>query len=571
MTEHKAGTKPGGGKNPARLILALPKRGWQWLTKMKTALVLLFLLALAAIPGALLPQRSLNQDKVADYIAANGKTAEVFDKLGLFDVFSSSWFMAIYVLLFISLVGCILPRSWDHYQALRSTPPRAPKVLKRMPNHISGTVDTDPEAMKELLRREFKGWHISETAAEDDRAGRWSISAERGYLREFANLVFHLALVGILVAVGVGRLSYYEGQAIVIADTENSEFCNSAVGNFDSFRHGQLFDGTGLHPYCINVKNFKAEYLPNGQAVDFESDIDYAVGDAAYEPHEKWEKTTLKVNHPLRLEGDRIYLQGHGYAPTFTIKWPNGETVTETTQFRPDDQINFLSSGAMRWDPPADMFDTELERRNNQIAIQGLFAPTAEFTGEKGALLTSRYPAMTDPAVAIDVYRGQTGLDAGSAQSVFSLLPEQMHNGLLEKLDRVNLRVGEKVTLDDGTEITFDGAKEFINIQIGHDPSLYWVFIFSMLMLGSLVVSLAIKRRRLWVRLAPREDGQPGTVLEIAGLARTDAAGWGAEFNRTAERILGLEEEDLDEEHHASSGSWEEDFGDGLDEQLRDR
>ena len=119
MTERKAGTKPGGGNNVARLILGLPKRAWQWLTKMKTALVLLFLLAFAAIPGALLPQRSLNQDKVADYIAANGTTAEVFDKLGLFDVFSSSWFMAIYVLLFISLVGCILPRSWDHYQALR--------------------------------------------------------------------------------------------------------------------------------------------------------------------------------------------------------------------------------------------------------------------------------------------------------------------------------------------------------------------------------------------------------------------------------------------------------------------
>ena len=178
---------------------------------------------------------------------------------------------------------------------------------------------------------------------------------------------------------------------------------------------------------------------------------------------------------------------------------------------------------------------------------------------------------MTDPAVAIDVYRGQTGLDAGTAQSIFSLHPEQMHNGLLEKLDRVNLRVGEKVTLDDGTEITFDGAKEFINIQVAHDPSLYWVFIFSMLMLGSLVLSLAIKRRRLWVRLAPREDGQPGTVVEIAGLARTDSAGWGTEFNRTAERILGLEEEDLDDEHNVSSGSWEEDFGDGLDEQLRDR
>lgn len=91
-----------------RRILAWPKKGWQWLTKMKTALVLLFLLALAAVPGALLPQRSLNRGNVVEYIQANGTTAKIFDKLGLFDVFSSGWFAAIYMLLMISLVGCIL-------------------------------------------------------------------------------------------------------------------------------------------------------------------------------------------------------------------------------------------------------------------------------------------------------------------------------------------------------------------------------------------------------------------------------------------------------------------------------
>jgi len=551
-------------------VLSLPKMAWQWLTKMKTALVLLFLLAIAAVPGALLPQRSLNRDKVTDYIAANGKTAEVFDKLGLFDVFSSAWFAAIYVLLFVSLIGCILPRSWDHYKALKSKPPRAPKILDRMPNHVTGDVDLPVAEVQERLRREFKGWHVAETSAEDDRAGKWSISAEKGYLREAANLVFHLALVGILATVSLGRLSYYEGQAIVVADTESSELCNTAVANYDSFRHGAFFDGTTLTPYCVNVKNFRADYLPNGQAVGFESDIDYASGEDALKDHSEWEKTTLEVNHPLRIDGDRVHLQGHGYAPTFTITWPNGETFTETTQFRPDDQINFLSSGAMRWDPPADMFKTELERRNNQIAIQGLFAPTAEFTGEKGALLTSRYPAMTDPAVAIDVYRGQTGLDSGGAQSIFSLDPDQMHNGLLQKLDRVNLKKGEKVTLDDGTEITFDGAKEFVNLQIAHDPTQLWVLFFGMLMLGSLVLSLAIKRRRLWVRVSPGTvDGQ--SHLEIAGLARTDSAGWGAEFNRRAERLLGLEEEDLDEELGDSTGSWEERFDDGLDDQLQHR
>ena len=43
------------------------RNAWRGLTSMRTALVLLFLLALAALPGALLPQRSLNQHLVDQY------------------------------------------------------------------------------------------------------------------------------------------------------------------------------------------------------------------------------------------------------------------------------------------------------------------------------------------------------------------------------------------------------------------------------------------------------------------------------------------------------------------------
>lgn len=547
-------------------ILRLPKAGWQWLTKMRTALVLMVLLALAAVPGALLPQRSLNKDKVAEYISANGKTAEIFDKLQLFDVFSSTWFAAIYVLLFVSLIGCILPRSWDHYKALRTAPPRAPKVLSRLPNHVVGEVAQPEDKVKDSLRTEFKSWTFHETEAKDDRAGAWSLSAEKGYLREFANLVFHLALVGILVTVAAGRLLYYEGQVIVVAGSQNSQFCNSAVSNFDSFRHGPMFDGTGLTPFCVNIKDFNAEYLDNGQAVHFESNIDYADAETAMLPTDQWEHDELRVNHPLRILGDRVYLQGHGYAPTFTITWPNGEKVTETTQFRPDDLTYFLSSGAMRWDPPADMYPDLLDRRQNQISIQGLFAPTAEFTGDNGALLSSSFPAMNDPAVAIDVYRGDTGLDAGRSQSIFSLDSAQLHNGSMQKLDRVNLREGEDVELDDGTKIRFDGAQEFVNLQVSRDPTVLWVLGFALLMLVSLVGSLRIKRRRFWVRLTPTDEGN--TRVEIAGLSRTDSAGWGTEFNRKAEKILGLDDEELDEEFDADAMDWDDSYDDGLDEAI---
>ena len=526
------------------------RRAWNWLTSMRTALILLFLVAVAAIPGALLPQRSLNEEKVNDYIANNGRLAEIYDKLQLFDVFSSSWFTAIYVLLTISLVGCIIPRSWEHYKAMRAKPVRAPKRLTRMPHHHTGHLDATPDEVLDQVRGRLKGWRVSVFSAEEDRAGVRSLSAERGYAREFFNLVFHLGLVAILVTIAAGRMVYYEGQVIVVTESgstgavaldQSTEFCNTSDSNFDSFRSGPLYRGK-LSPFCFIAHDFTADYLPNGQAEMFTSNISYAEGEDITTDPATWRDYELKVNHPLRLGGDRVYLQGHGFAPTFTVKWPNGETRTQTIQFRPDDPTNFLSSGAMRFDPPAGMYPDLYERRQNQLAIEGLFAPTAEWTGENGALLSSAFPELRDPAVAIDVYRGDNGLDTGVGQSIFSLDASLVHSGQLQRIERVNLNQGESVTLDDGTELTFDGASEYANYQIARDPFQGWVLVSAVIMLGSLVASLAIKRRRVWVRVRPAAGG--GTDLEIAGLARTDRAGWGEEFEELYRDIFDLPDPD---------------------------
>ncbi|NLE79469.1 MAG: cytochrome c biogenesis protein ResB, partial [Rhodococcus sp.] len=258
-----------------------------------------------------------------------------------------------------------------------------------------------------------------------------------------------------------------------------------------------------------------------------------------------------KVNHPLRVGSDRVYLQGHGFAPTFTVTWPTGETRTETLQFAPDDATTFLSSGAMRFDPPGGMFPDADERRKNQIAIEGLFAPTAAM---HGTLLSSAFPAMLDPAVAIDIYKGDAGLDTGSPQSLFSLNAELINQGRLVKQDRVNLRPGESTTLADGTEIRFDGAVDFVNLQVSHDPAQQWVLVSALTMMAGLLVSLLVKRRRVWVRVYPAgtvSDGERRTVVELGGLARTDQAGWGDEFDRLVARLLGHDAAGRAEEKNA--------------------
>ncbi len=521
-------------------LLAWARNTWRALTSMGTALVLLFLLALGAIPGALLPQRSLNAGKVDDYLKAHPLIGPWLNAAQAFDVFSSFWFTAIYVLLFVSLVGCLTPRMVEHARSLRATPVAAPRNLARLPKHAATRLAASPgdlNALANTIDGRLRGWRTTIRHEGDTTPETVEVSAEKGYLREFGNLVFHFSLLGLLVAVAAGKLFGYEGNVIVIADG-GPGFCSASPAAFDSFRAGNTVDGTSLHPICIRVDDFAAHYLPSGQATSYAAEIDYQSGrDLATND---WHPYRLEVNHPLRVGGDRVYLQGHGYAPTFTVTFPDGQTRTSTVQWRPDNPLTLLSSGVVRVDPPAGSYPDPVERRRHEIAIQGLLAPTEQLDG---TLLSSGFPALNAPAVAVDIYRGDTGLDSGRPQSLFTLDPRLLQQGRLTREKRVNLRAGQQVVIDRGpaagTVVRFDGAVPFVNLQVSHDPGQIWVLVFAITMMAGLVVSLLVRRRRVWVRLTPAGDTAPGTVnVELGGLARTDNSGWGDEFERLTGRLL---------------------------------
>ena len=527
-------TRPQQQYRPSALtrLTAPVRNAWRVLTAMRTALILLFLLALAAVPGALLPQRGLNKGKVDTYIAEHGALGRFYDTLQLYDVFSSWWFTAIYVLLFVSLVGCLTPRTGELIRQLRTPPPLAPRNLDRLPHHVTFRSDSTPEQAADAVQRRLRGWRVRRRDGDGRVPGAIEVSAEKGYLREVGNIVFHFGLLALLVMFAAGKFVYSEGMRVVIADPDQPAFCNTTPSAYDSFRAGLLVDGTDLPPFCVKVDDFRADYLSTGQAEMFTSNIHYTPEVTATDPS-TWTPQELKVNHPLRVQGARVYLQGHGYAPTFTVTFPNGETRTDTNPWQPNDMTTFLSSGIARIDPPGGMYPDLDERRKHQIAVQGLFAPTAQMSGK---ILGSSFPEMTDPAVAVDVYQGDAGLDSGKPQSAYSLDQSLISSGELTKKARVNLKPGESTTLADGTKVRFDGASEFVNLQISRDPTQVWVGISALVMMGGLMLSLLIRRRRIWARVTEDADGT--TRISLGGLARTDRAGWGREFDHMREALV---------------------------------
>jgi cytochrome c biogenesis protein len=517
-------------RSPLRNALAFVRNTWRGLVTMRTALMLLFLLALGAMPGALLPQRPLNPPLVTTYIQNHGWWGELLDKLQFFNVYGSVWFAAIYVLLFVSLVGCLLPRSVDYFRQSTAKPVLTPRNLARMPHHTSGTTATDGQAALDAARKELRGWRQIERTEE---GGARSISAERGYLRETGNLIFHFAMLGLIIAFAVGKLYGYTGQSIVLAEgNQQSQWCNSGVLAYDSFSPGLRVDGTDLAPYCIRVNSFSSSFLPNEVAQSFDAKLSYQA-DPVGDPN-TWQNYNLQVNEPLNVDGDKVYLAGNGYAPVFTVTYPNGQSRTNAIQWKEDDGLTYLSEGATKFDPPGITDPAELHRK--QIAVTGLFAPTAAISG---GIMTSVFPAPDNPGVAAMVYEGNLGSDSDD-QSIFDIDQTMVDSGKLKMVKQANLMLGQSMKLPDGTTVKFDSVQRWVSLLITHDPTQSYVLVFAIALLVGLITSLVIKRRRIWVRVTPAGDDEPEgrTVIEVGGLARTDQAGYGEEFTKLSARII---------------------------------
>lgn len=478
---------------------------WRQLTSMRTALILLLLLAAAAVPGSVFPQRSADPNGVTAYFKNNPALAPVLDAIQLFDVYTSAWFSAIYILLFISLIGCVVPRTGAHARALRLPPVETPRNLKRMPAHLAVEL-TGKKSQDALLGNAHsllkkQGYRV--VLAGDNTSG--SVSAERGYLRETGNLVFHLSLIGVLIAVGVGGGLSYSGQRVLV---EGESFVNNLAG-YDSFSPGTFFKEEQLVPYAVRLDKFEVDFyrdetLKNqsnaGTPTDFRAFVSTTLGSTGEQGAAK-----IRVNEPLEMPNGNIYLTGNGYAPSITIRDAAGQVVySGATPYLPQD-ANYTSLGVIKV--------TDVPK---QFGIISFFYPTVGEL-ESGAL-TSLYPDPAIPMLSMNVYEGDLGINGGEPKNVFALDVKNMTQiaGGKSGVKGLRLQLGETVNLpkDLGT-VTFDGLKRFASLDVSHNPGGIWVLFFALLSLAGVTTSLLVPRRRVWVR-------RTETGFEVAALARGD-------------------------------------------------
>ena len=475
---------------------------WRQLTSMRTALILLFLLALGAVPGSILPQEGSDPAEVTQYFASHPGIAPWLNHLGLFNVFAAPWFAAIYILLFASLVGCVVPRTFKLVGSARTPPPRAPRNLARLPHAVTYPSALSPDAAVGAAASVLGGqrFRLRWPAAGD--AGHW-LSAEKGYLREVGNLLFHLALLGVLLSIALGGLFGYKADELVV---EGQTFSDTSA-QLAEVHPGRLVNITSdLAPFSLTLNKFTADYINSGASIGQPAGFDANVSYSAT-PGGATKSYDIQVNHPLSVDSVKVYLIGHGYAPEFTVRGPNGVAYQEATPFIPANTNTMLSDGVVK-------------APNASLGFEGVFVPTAYMAG--GTTLESIFPAANNPEVSLIGYSGNLGMNSGAPQSVYQLDTSQM----TEIAGGPHLMTpGSTWTLPGKLgSITYDGTRQWVSLAITYDPGQIPALVCGILAIAGLLLSFFVRRRRVFVRAVPGPDGV-GSVVTVGGLTRTDASG----------------------------------------------
>ena len=462
---------------------------WSRLTSMRTALILLLLLGIAAIPGSLVPQRTSDPFAVNTLVQDNPELAEWYERLGLFDVYGSIWFSAIYLLLFLSLLGCLIPRARQHFRMWKRSPGPPPANLDRLPDTTRLTCDDPDEQLQraeDVMRKQR--WRVR-------RGDNW-VAGEKGFWRENGNQIFHFSLLGVLAAVGIGALGGWQGNVVIV---EERGFSNT-ITQYDTFTAGRFANTDDLPPFSIQLQDFDVDFersqAQRGAPRDFRAQVAITP-----EPGQPSEQQVFGVNDPVKLDGAKVFLIGHGYAPQVIVRDAEGEVVfDDSVVFLPQDG-NFTSAGVIK-----------VPDNEPQLGFRGLFLPTAALDQEAGPI--SLFPAPDSPGLFVSAFTGDLGLDSGEPQNVYRLDDSEM-----EQIGLRGLIPGDVWELPDGAgSVEFVGYDRWISVKVARDPGGVWALAFVGTAILGLSLSLFIRRRRVWVL----RDASAVTVGGVARGERTE-------------------------------------------------
>jgi cytochrome c biogenesis protein len=482
---------------------------WRSLRSMRTALILLLLIALAAVAGSLVPQVSVADARIASIFRDHPLRARIYEQLGLFDVFGSWWFTLLYSLLLVSLGACLLPRTRAFIRNLRTKPAPA-RELDVLRHYAEVQVPTDPEhailgARRVLRRRLFR---VS------GPNGAPSLAADKGIGREGGSLLFHWAFFVLLVGIVWGKGTGFSGQAVVVEGQTWTE----AHANFDgTLREGRFFgeDHSGVQ---IRVEDFEATYRMTGQPQDFVTRAELLDPDGT-----PARQVDIRVNHPAEIDGVKFFQFGYGWAPVIRVERggvPIFDGPVVCQQNAPPEGVSPLQ---LPWNcvvklPSLDPdVGVRFELWPDSRALYALLE-----TGQAMPMITEFAPVMT-----YEVYRGDLRSDLVQSTSI-------LDTTAMRRFDRGVVGAGETKDLGDGLTVSFPDLRQYTVLTVSRDRGLWIVFLAAILIVLGLLPALYTSRRKVWVTAEPEGSG---SLLKVGGFALQRRSQFEEEFGKVVREL----------------------------------
>lgn len=295
---------------------------FELLSSMRFAISLLSILAIASIIGTVLKQ----SEPYANYLIQLGPFwFEVFEKLGLYDVYHALWFLVILTFLVVSVTVCIWRNAPNFAREMKSFREHvSEQSLNAFKHKHEAPTEHTPEALAASAQRylEGQGYKVKNLPREDGvllaaKAGSWN---RLGYFLAHAAIV--IICIGGLMD---GNLIFKAQQVLGYKKIETRDIPQSQVPAISrltpsnpSFRGSvQIPEGSSADvaflnvadgylvqelPFVVALKQFRIEHYSTGQPKSFESDVE--LFDHA---GNKIREATIEVNHPLIHDGVAIY------------------------------------------------------------------------------------------------------------------------------------------------------------------------------------------------------------------------------------------------------------------------
>lgn len=317
---------------------SFPELVWEWLAcfrSIQLAITLLALLAISVFVGVMMPQEGLVDP--LDIKKQFGPNYRMLKAMGLFNVYSSFWFITLEVLFFFSLLfGSFqwLKPAW--LAATRKTF-CGPEHILVSPNRFEVASPLAPGQMLKAAAHTLKKRHYTvHWHPEKNR-----LYACKGNLSRFGPVVAHSGILLLLVASVWGAFAGFKAQELAVP----GDTFHLSASTFLRTNTPEPYWQGEIPPWQVRVDDFRIEYYPEHPTTPEQYYADLSLLDA---DGQVLKTDTISVNHPLSYQDLTVYQAS--FEPTGKMLVEiNGKPKTLTINTRFQDRPVIMTELDKRW------------------------------------------------------------------------------------------------------------------------------------------------------------------------------------------------------------------------------